>query len=71
MDRKRCLAAILLLQPFICHAQSVHRWGVFEVSIESSQRHFGQQQYVDVQFELTDPEGSKHIQPGFWHGGKT
>lgn len=71
MQINKCLAAIILLQTIICHAESVHRWGAFEASIESSQRYVGQQQYVDVQFELTDPEGHAHVQPGYWNGGQT
>ena len=71
MRLRHYLAALCLLQPIICHAAPVHKWGVFEASITSSQQPVEPGQHVNVQFELTGPEGNRHIQPGFWNGGRT
>ena len=71
MRSMKCVSVLCLLLPVMCYGQAVHKWGLFETSIESRRQYDGNQQCVDIQFELTDPRGKQHMHPGFWDGGKT
>jgi len=70
MQPRKVVIAICLLTVALCRAEDVHRWRVYEIVVESQKEHNGQQQYVELEFELTDPTSKKYVRRGFWDGGQ-
>ncbi len=52
-------------------ADEVHRWGVYEATLESAADHPGSLHDATVSVEVTGPGGARRLREAFWDGGRT